>query len=866
MKNKIIIIIFFSFLSSYSQISKENQILEEAKKRNINTTQEAINELNKNGISITQAQEMASMQGIDLNTFLVNNFLSKSSQINEIDNIVDTLEVVIDDNLLKAPLKQTPKKQDYQSDNYFGYSIFQNNPFASKNYLVGNIDEGYLLSPGDELRITVYGNNALTTETKIDLNGNIVFPQLGVFQAAGNSLKTLKSRLKIFLGKFYNGLVTTPQNTFIDISLTQIRPVSVNILGEAVTPGPHLVNGLASVLNALYSAGGIKTSGSLRKVLIYRDNKLIKELDLYDYITKGNLDSDIRLMSSDVIFIPPRLNSVLLEGAVKNIAIFELKKDETLENLIDFSGGILPQASLANINLSRIVPFENRSSEKKFDKYLLTIDFQNSRSLKLIDGDVVSIPSILSKRTDEVRIEGSVNSPGIYSLNTYQDLKTLIENAANGVLANTFMDKVDVVREDILGNKSFNTYNLTSVMDGIVEVKLEQDDLVKVYSSEFVEGEKLITISGFGTDEKTIFWRENLSIFDIIFESTSFEELEFRSQVLASRIDLESFSVETGSYSTKIYSLNNIELLKTTFLNPKDRIRIYSKAVSENINPSISVIGSVNNPLQMPLKSNMVVEDAILIADGFEDFADKDNVTIIRKLTYSKDGALTKSFDYKIDKDYLLGKTLYPAVPFYLEDNDIVTVRTPNRDDITSTVRIIGEINYPGTYPFSNFKTTLSDLIVQSRGLTKFANINSTQLIRDGNLTAYKSAAKLKKQLLSPNDLIIIGSILEDVKVNGNGINNPTAVSWLDGKRSRYYINRAAGKKKRIESVNIIRKNGSSKKVKNLFSNPKIYPGDVIFVNQKPPKEKSSNFQDEFIRLFSLLTGTLTTILLIEKL
>ena len=159
MKNKIIIIIFFSFLSSYSQISKENQILEEAKKRNINTTQEAINELNKNGISITQAQEMASMQGIDLNTFLVNNFLSKSSQINEIDNIVDTLEVVIDDNLLKAPLKQTPKKQDYQSDNYFGYSIFQNNPFASKNYLVGNIDEGYLVPAGDELRITVYGKN-----------------------------------------------------------------------------------------------------------------------------------------------------------------------------------------------------------------------------------------------------------------------------------------------------------------------------------------------------------------------------------------------------------------------------------------------------------------------------------------------------------------------------------------------------------------------------------------------------------------------------------------------------------------------------------------------------------------------------------
>ena len=109
------------------------------------------------------------------------------------------------------------------------------------------------------------------------------------FSSCWKHTKDSKIQVKNFLGKFYNGLVSSPQKAFLDISLTQIRPVTVNVLGEALAPGPHLVNGLASVLNAIYSAGGIKTTGSLRKVLLYRNNKLIKEFDLYNYITKGKL-------------------------------------------------------------------------------------------------------------------------------------------------------------------------------------------------------------------------------------------------------------------------------------------------------------------------------------------------------------------------------------------------------------------------------------------------------------------------------------------------------------------------------------------------------------------------------------------------
>ena len=430
MKNKII---FFLFLFFVYNINSQDQglILDEAKKRNITTTEDAIIELNKNGISLSQAREIARLQGIDLVTFLNNNFESSSNESSKLiasSEVVDNIKIVSENQDSSTITNNFIENGIESNQTYFGYEIFNNNPFASKNYLIGNIDEGYLLSPGDELRITVYGNNALTTESKIDLNGNIIFPDLGVFQAAGNSLKTLKQRLKIFLGKFYNGLVSRPQQTFLDVSLTQIRPVKVNVLGDVKTPGPHLVNGLASVLNALYAAGGVNTNGSLRKILVYRNNKLLKEIDLYNYITKGNIDGDVRLMSSDFIFVPSRLSSVTLNGIVKKPAIYELKKDETLENLIVFSGGFSSDASQENLNLSRTVPFDDRLSEDVFDRYLTTISFEPNKSLVLNDGDIITVKPILDKVLNVVTLTGNVNNTGTFSTLAFPNLKSLIEN------------------------------------------------------------------------------------------------------------------------------------------------------------------------------------------------------------------------------------------------------------------------------------------------------------------------------------------------------------------------------------------------------------------------------------------------------
>ena len=491
----------------------------------------------------------------------INNAGSKTAKATVSNDVVTDLKVTSAPVVVSVP---TPPKVVVEKDikNYFGYDIFVNNPFGQKEYLLGNIDEGYILAPGDELRITVFGDNNLEFVSKIDLNGNISFPNLGVFFAAGNSFATVKNRLKIFLGKYYSGLLSSPNRTFLDVSLTQIRPVKVSVLGNVTTPGPHLVNGLATVLNALYASGGISTSGTLRDVKVYRNNKLIKTIDLYDYITQGNIDQDIRLANNDILFVGPRLSSVTLSGKVKKSAIYELRPNESLQDLFQYSGGLPVGASLNNVNVSRIKPFKDREQELVFDRFLTTINYSDYKNNKkqnfiLTDGDVVNVKTILSKQKNNVTISGNVYAPGTFALNVYKDLKTLILDGAKGLKPNTYLDKIDINKEDENGILSYKTFNLQSILNGEIEVILDENDQVKIYSLAEVEGSKTVSISGYGVRAKTVTIRENLSLFDLIFQSVSYDELEFQSKVLTSRLDLKRFDEQTGLYNLTQYSLDS---------------------------------------------------------------------------------------------------------------------------------------------------------------------------------------------------------------------------------------------------------------------------------------------------------------------
>ena len=351
-----------------------DDIANKASSMGINSEEKIIEELRKRGMTVEDAKRMALIQGIDydeyISKFIVNDDATTSLPV--------VSEIVIQNDTIQNTLPVIPIKLDEtDSTSYFGYDIFLNNPFANKDYLVGNIDEGYILAPGDVLRIYVFGDNTYQSEVTIDLNGNILLPEIGMFFASGYTFSSLKNRLTEFLGRSFSGLVDLPQRSFLDVSLTQLRPVKVTLLGESNTPGPHLVSGFATILNALYSSGGIKISGTLRNIKVFRNNKLKKTIDLYDYITNGSLDGDIRLMNNDIIFIPVRENTVTLTGSVRNESIYELKEGEGINELLDYSGGLNANSSSLAI-IDRIKPLKDRGMNDTYSRYLTSFDISKS--------------------------------------------------------------------------------------------------------------------------------------------------------------------------------------------------------------------------------------------------------------------------------------------------------------------------------------------------------------------------------------------------------------------------------------------------------------------------------------------------------
>ena len=270
---------FFGFSQTNEAVI--NQAVQTAKSQNITTKSQAVKALEASGMTENQARQLARQRGLSydqlLNEYFTDDINNKSSTSEDPNS-----KILEDKNETKSEDEETLEKTDFrikgQTINYFGYNIFENNPYLNKEYLLGNIDEGYLIAPGDKIRIITYGDNSFEQNVTVDRNGNVNIQGYGLFFASGNTFKTFKERLKIFLGKYLSGLVSNPQKTFMDVSLTELRPTKIVVLGQVESPGPHILNTSGSALSALYAAGGVKYSGSLREVIIYRNNKLLKKL------------------------------------------------------------------------------------------------------------------------------------------------------------------------------------------------------------------------------------------------------------------------------------------------------------------------------------------------------------------------------------------------------------------------------------------------------------------------------------------------------------------------------------------------------------------------------------------------------------
>jgi protein involved in polysaccharide export with SLBB domain len=859
----------------------EAQLTNEINKRGINTMSEVNAALAAQGMTEAEARKMAKVYGINYDDYIAKHILGGKSKPNKapavssepaVTETTTTISYSGDAAVAATPTVKAPKVDP----KYFGYEIFQNNPFANKDYLVGNIDENYILGPGDEIRLYVWGSHAYQAQVRIDLNGNIVLPDNGVFFASGYTFKTLKKKLRNYLGKSYSGLITSPQTSFIDVSLTQLRPVSITVLGESNAPGPHLVNGFATVLNALYASGGVKTSGSLREIKVYRNNKLIKTVDLYDYITKGALTKDIRLMNNDVVFIPIRNNSITLNGAVKKSATFELKDSEGLNELLELAGGLNADASLKNVSLSRIKPFEERLEDEVYHRFITSIDLAELKAAKknyeLHDGDQISVKSILGKVLNQASITGPVKRPGTYAISEFPDIHSLIVSAADSLMPRVYMERVHLYRLNEDGTRNFFSFNLENILSGKENFALENEDRVELFSLEHTEGDdRTVSISGFGSKGGIHRWNEDMTMYDVIFYTVSLEDKDFQAKVLNSRVDLSRFNTETGLYYKKSYNLLDVlSKEENEKLLPRDKIVLYSKGLNTILDQKVAIKGYVKKPGSYTLTEDMTVEDLVLLAGGYLEYAVQEEAIVSRPKFDVDKGEISEEFDVNLDLNYILGTSKERAASaFYLEHRDVVNIRQIPGVEGMKSITVSGEVRYPGVVSLTNKNQNLKEVLAKAGGMTPFASLKSSYILRGGDrfIVDMKKTLRDEVSFLQDGDKIVIGTNTGAVSVKG-AVPNEGLFVWEQGKRVKGYIRNSGNYEGAIENVIVQHPNGISKK-KRWYTNPRVMPNSQIYVYAKPEKDKkesNGNGMDKFIEVLSVITGALTTIILTRTL
>ena len=382
---------------------------------------------------------------------------------------------------------------------YFGYNIFtQRDSMAFWQNLPA--PDNYILGPGDELEISLWGEALLNNRYTINRNGNIYVERVGLIELAGKPTSNAREAIKNKFKQSFGTLRGKNPSSFIEITLNATKAINVHFIGEVNTPGFYLVHPFSSIVTGLIQAGGVKTTGSLRNILIRRNGETITELDLYDYILDGNLNDNIQLRENDVVVVPVRKSTIEIEGAVYRPGIYESHGQETLIQLINYSGGLKYNAS-QQITLKRILPLEERSENEAFVNQFL-FNLNQLDAIYAQDGDQIQIHSIVES-SNEVQIFGKVKRGGTYKYTndmTLMDLLKLAGGLEDSLFIKTmYLDEVNIVRknENSLFNENIKI-NLRNHLQNntIPNIKLANNDIVIIRTNNNLQSTNNIKIVG----------------------------------------------------------------------------------------------------------------------------------------------------------------------------------------------------------------------------------------------------------------------------------------------------------------------------------------------------------------------------------
>lgn len=776
------------------------------------------------GYSRTDVLEIAKNQGIS-NQQIVE-FTERVNRLNGTQiNDVNPSELVGSKRISLDTLKRIEFSSLIAESEIFGFDFFQSNSNSNSSEPNLNIPtpQDYILGSGDELTILIYGNSEHIYKESINQEGNLSIKNLGPIFLSGLSIKQAELALKTSLSSLYPDLINDASNTFLSLSLSKVRTINVSVVGEVNAPGAYTLSGYSTISNVLHSAGGITQNGSLRNVIVNRNNKIIAKWDAYGFLLNGDNKYNIRLENNDVVVVKPYVNRVLIHGAVKRPAKYELEESETLSDLIEYAGGFKEDAFEGSISVIR-----NSIKEKVIaDVFKSQYDIFQPEP-----GDVYQVKQILDRYTNRVKIMGSVFRPGDYSIDDEGlTVKQLILKA-EGLTGDVNLDRAMIIKANNDLSTETISFNLGKLMSGAIDdILLNREDVVKIFSIYDLKEESYVTISGEVNDAGVFGFSNNLTVEDLIIMAGGLKNSASASKIEITRRYQEG-SEGQFSEAMVIDIDKNLGVSENQFLlQPFDNI-----VVRRNPNyfdqKTVSIEGEIiypgNYAIQGPLER---ISDLLKRAGGVNRFAYIEGATLLRKTEFYKDES---EIELRLSElEGLLDR-------FERKDQSLTELEIAKIARVKQQMSLIFNEEIDGKALSNYAKRERLREIVQRNSLFGDVKLNEADAIGIDLKGILENPTSKHNLILEDGDVLIIPKKQETVRLRGR-ILYPTTVVYEQSRSMKYFIDRAGGFGNRAlrKGAYVIYPNGNVAKTRSFLffkKYPKVQPGSDIIIPAKPPK------------------------------
>lgn len=673
-------------------------------------------------------------------------------------------------NELQGMLPDTLKTEEQsRGPKVFGRDIFNKKNLSFEPNMNIATPQNYRLGPGDAVIIDVYGASQRTVNATVSPDGEITIPDYGPIQVSGLTVNQANAKLRATLGSRYS-------SSRVKLTVGQTKTIMVNVMGEVKAPGTYTLSAFATVFHALYMAGGTNDLGTLRNIKVYRSNKLVSVVDIYDYILNGKLTGNVRLADNDVIVVGPYDCLVNIVGKVKRPMYYEMKKNESIGTLLKYAGGFTGDAYRQAVRLVR-------KTGREYAVYNIN-EFDMS-SFHIADGDSVSVDSILTRYENTVEIKGAVFRPGLYQLGgDITSVRSLITHA-EGLTEDAFTNRAVMHRMKTDRSLEVVSIDVAGIMNGTVaDIPLKENDVLFIPTKSELQTQRTITIHGEVLYPGTYKYADNETIEDFVLQAGGLKDQASTVKVDISRRVRNPKALTNDSILSQTYSL----ALKDGFvvdgqtgftLMPFDEVYV-RKSPGFSSQKNVYVDGqAVFTGTYTLSKKDERLSDLIKKAGGVTEWAYVQGARILRHTT---------------PEDRAKMETLAR----------LLQAQSGNKDSLNAALLQLSD-----TYPVG----------IELEKALKNPGSDADLVLREG-------------------DILSIPEYNGTVKISGD-VMYPNTVAYEKGKRPAAYIDEAGGWGNRAKKSHtfIIYMNGT---VARVGHNAKVRPGCEIVVPSKPKRDGSS--------------------------